>query len=218
VQPLQQAKVHIVLSQIFKQSLKTNFQAKLSNLFMKTKILKNQIGFTLMEIMVAIVIIAILSTVGLVTYSSIQKNARISKRIQDLGAMKTALETYKAATGSYPNFIYTTAPTCANGGNASTALAVLVPTYMPSIPTDPLGGTANCYLYSSNAASASNEYKLRTNVVASEMDNAAYRTQPNLIDPRRDSGTVNCTVESGAVSAWAVYTSLGTTATNGCAY
>jgi prepilin-type N-terminal cleavage/methylation domain-containing protein len=183
---------------------------------MNTKILKNQMGFTLMEIMVAIVIIAILSTVGLVTYSSIQKNARISKRIQDLAAMKTALETYKSATGSYPNFIYTTAPTCTNGGNASTALAALVPTYMPTIPTDPLGGASNCYLYSSNAASASNEYKLRTNT--SEMDNAAYRTQPNLIDPKRDSGTVDCTVESGDVSAWAVYTSLGTAATNSCAY
>lgn len=180
-------------------------------------------GFTLIELLVVIAIIAVLSTIGLVVYSSVQKNARVSKRIQDLEAMKTALETYKASTGYYPSTtstIYTTAATCAN---TTTALAALVPQYMPTLPTDPLGGT-NCYLYSTNTNGTNNatEYKLRTNITSSgEMDDAAYRTQPNLIDPKRDAGTVDCTVESGgttSVTAWAVHVSNGITASNGCAY
>ena len=177
-------------------------------------------GFTLIELLVVIAIIAILSTIGLVVYSSVQRNARISKRVQDLDAMKTALETFKAANGFYPSTassIYTTTATCLN---STAALAPLVPTFMPALPTDPLGGT-NCYLYSTSAgAGGSQEYKLRTNVTsAGEMDNTAYRTQPNLIDPERDAGIVDdCAVGAGAVSGWAVFSSLGDTATNACAY
>ncbi len=173
-------------------------------------------GFTLIELLVVIAIIAILATVGLVMYSSVQKSVRISKRLQDLDALKTAIETYRSSTGSYPNNIYTTPATCAN---TATALAVLVPTYMPVLPQDPLGGT-NCYLYSSNAASASTEYKVWTNVTtAGEMGNTEYRTQPNYIDPERDGGTVDdCAIGAGTVTAWAVYNSAGTTATNSCAY
>ena len=177
-------------------------------------------GFTLIELLVVIAIIAILSTIGLVVYSSVQKNARISKRVQDLNAMKTALETYKAANGFYPSTassIYTTTATC---GNTTTALTPLVPLYMPALPNDPLGG-ANCYLYSTSAgAGGSQEYKLRTNVTsAGEMDNTAYRTQPNLIDPERDNGTADdCAVGAGDVTAWAIYSSLGIANTNACAY
>ncbi len=174
------------------------------------------LGFTLIELMVAISIIAILAAVGLVVYGSAQKTARISKRVQDILAIKTALETYKAATGYYPNNIYTTPATCAN---TATALAALVPSYMPSLPADPLGGT-NCYLYSSNAAANSVEYKLFTNVTsAGEMGNTEYRTQLGLIDPERDGGTADdCAVGAGTVTAWAVYATLGTASTNACAY
>jgi len=175
-------------------------------------------GFTLIELLVVIAIIAILSTIGLVVYSSVQKNARISKRVQDLNAMKTALETYKAANGFYPSnagSIYSGTPTCATA-TAATALGALVPTYMPVLPTDPLG-TPYCYLYETSAGNGgSQEYKLYTNTI--EMDDTVFRTQPNLIDPKRDNGTVDCAVELGAVTAWAVFNSNGTAATNGCAY
>lgn len=169
---------------------------------------KSEGGFTLIELMVAIVIVSILATIGLVTYSSAQRSARINKRMQDLQAISTALELYKTATGSYPNNIYTGTVTCANS-IAAGALGALVPAYMPILPTDPLGGT-NCYMYSSDAAASSTQYKIRTNVTTSgEMTAADYNLQPGMIDPARDVNayTNDCNITTGTstVSAWAIY-------------
>lgn len=58
-------------------------------------------GFTLMELMVAIAIVAVLSTVGLVIYSNLNKQARDAKRRQDIQAIAQALDTNKP-----PNSIY----------------------------------------------------------------------------------------------------------------
>jgi prepilin-type N-terminal cleavage/methylation domain-containing protein len=174
-------------------------------------------GFTLIELLVVIAIIAVLSTVGMIVYSSVQKNARISKRVQDLNAFKTALETFKTATGFYPNV--TTAGTfiCVDTLSGVNSLS---PTYMPSIPKDPIqSGSTNCYQYTSNAIGAAatpaaTDYKLRTNIPSSEMDSVQFRTQTNLIDPDADStADDNCVVTntgSNAVTAWAVYTSTNT--------
>lgn len=55
----------------------------------------NQIGFTLVELMVAISIVAILAVIGLVVYGNVQANARNSQREQSLQAIATALEANK---------------------------------------------------------------------------------------------------------------------------
>jgi prepilin-type N-terminal cleavage/methylation domain-containing protein len=49
-------------------------------------------GFTLVELMIGITIIAILSTVGYVVFSNIQKNARDAKRKEDVNAIAKAYE------------------------------------------------------------------------------------------------------------------------------
>lgn len=53
-------------------------------------------GFTLVELMVAISIVAILAVVGLVVYGNVQATARNSQREQSLQAIATALESNKA--------------------------------------------------------------------------------------------------------------------------
>lgn len=170
------------------------------------------VGFTLIELLVTITIIGILASVGLVVYSSTQKSARISKRLQDLQAIQSAVETYKAATGTYPKVA--AANVCVGAGTGLAAASpAFTPNYMQTLPGDP-SGSSNCYKYQSDANGT--EYKIWT--FNTEMTDTEYRAQPNYIDPKRDSGTADCAVESGAVSAWAIYSSAGTADTNACAF
>ena len=179
----------------------------ISLLFAKAK--RSCKGFTLIELMVAISVVAVLATVGMLIYSSVQKSARISKRLQDLDALKTAIETYKSATGSYP--VSATAHASVDCDSSAAALAVLVPDYMTTLPNDPSGGENNCYLYASNVTTGTaSDYKIRTN--NAEMTHAEYNNQQNYIDPRRDNGpaddATNCdhAVVTPNVTAWAAYT------------
>lgn len=55
----------------------------------------NRKGFTLIELMIAIAIVAILATIGFTVYSNAQINARDTKRKQDIDAIAAAIETKK---------------------------------------------------------------------------------------------------------------------------
>lgn len=59
-------------------------------------------GFTLVELLVTITIIAILAAIGLVTYSVALKQGRDSKRQSDLRAIQSALEQYNSDQLFYP--------------------------------------------------------------------------------------------------------------------
>lgn len=65
-------------------------------------------GFTLIELMVAISIIAVLATVGFTYYQKAQSTARDSKRIADSQEVSKALEQFKALNNTYS--IATTLP------------------------------------------------------------------------------------------------------------
>ena len=167
-------------------------------------------GFTLIELMVTISIIAILATVGAVVYSGVQKNARISKRVQDLEAIKVALESYKASTGKYP--------TVSSAGCIENLLVPLVPTYMQVIPKDPsetgCNGGSYRYVTDFNVVLLGKQYKVHT--TSTDMTDADYRAQPNLIDPKRDGGADDCKVDppavgTGNVTAWAIYSFTSST-------
>lgn len=58
-------------------------------------------GFTLLELMVAISIVAIMATIGLVVFSNAQKNARDAKRKQDIQSIAKALESNKPLNSIY---------------------------------------------------------------------------------------------------------------------
>lgn len=98
-------------------------------------------GFTLIELMVAISIIAIMSVAGIIIYTDVQKKSRDSKRKQDLKAIKTALEFYYKDNGKYPS-----ARGCPYGSNCyaySTSGENWIPElvsgkYMDRVPQDPI--------------------------------------------------------------------------------
>ncbi len=62
-------------------------------------------GFTLVELLVVISIIAILSAIGLVLYSTVLKQGRDSKRQSDLKSIQLALEQYATEADAYPGQI-----------------------------------------------------------------------------------------------------------------
>jgi prepilin-type N-terminal cleavage/methylation domain-containing protein len=198
-----------------------------------------QKGFTLIELLVTISIIAVLAAVGMVVYSSTQKAGRISKRVQDLKSIRTAIELFKTAQGRYPvaaSFICVKslpASFTPSGGTASnnkltpnTAAGVLSDGYMPQVPDDPSGPDDKyCYEYKSDASG--NEYKIRTHVTVGtgtppsltgldDMTSNDFLQQRALIDPAQDGGSQACDIDPGSppvIKAWAFYAGP-----NGCGY
>lgn len=88
-------------------------------------------GFTLIEVLVAATIIAVLVAIGMVSYSSVNKRSRDAKRRGDLEQMRSALELYRSENGYYP------AVNTLGWDTAANLSTELVPSFMPSIPSDP---------------------------------------------------------------------------------
>lgn len=98
----------------------------------KTYNLKPDSGFTLVEILVAATIIALLSTIGITGFQAVTRSGRDALRKADLEQVRSALEIYKSENNSYP------VPT---GSNPSG----LVPDYLNKLPTDPKSPTYRYY-------------------------------------------------------------------------
>ena len=63
---------------------------------------KQSKGFTIVELLIVIVIIGILATLVIVTFTGIQQKARDSQRKTDIGAVNSHITAYYAETGTYP--------------------------------------------------------------------------------------------------------------------
>lgn len=59
-------------------------------------------GFTLIEILVALAIFALITAVAVVSYQTANRKARDGRRRADLEQVRTALEIYRSDNGSYP--------------------------------------------------------------------------------------------------------------------
>lgn len=76
---------------VYQQNMKTSLPNKTDK--------KN--AFTLIELMVAIAILAILATVGLTIFSNVQKSARDARRKADIDSIAQSLENNYDATAGY---------------------------------------------------------------------------------------------------------------------
>ncbi len=63
---------------------------------------KRSEGFTIIELLIVIVVIAILATLVIVTFTGIQQRARDSQRQTDINALDSHIEAYFATNGNYP--------------------------------------------------------------------------------------------------------------------
>jgi prepilin-type N-terminal cleavage/methylation domain-containing protein len=71
---------------------------------MSSKIKKNSKGFTIVELLIVIVVIAILAALVLNSFRGVQERARDTKRRTDVNAQASQLEVYYTDNGGYPVF------------------------------------------------------------------------------------------------------------------
>jgi prepilin-type N-terminal cleavage/methylation domain-containing protein len=121
------------------------------NTYIMLKLNKRSDGFTLAELLIVVVIIAVLAAISIVAYSNISGRARDSKRISELRHVAKLVELYKADNGGYPTCSGTgtyQANTTANSGLIEACLKPeLVPKYADSLPLDPINADEKRYFY-----------------------------------------------------------------------
>jgi prepilin-type N-terminal cleavage/methylation domain-containing protein len=129
-------------------------------------------GFTLVELLVAMVIISILSSVVLFSVSGARKASRDAERQSDLRAIQTAVEAYKQKNGRYPAMASsgsgcTYVDNFATESNCYPYIVGLEP-FMPKLPRDENRGSGQGYGYITNSAGTA--YKIiAMNTVESEV-------------------------------------------------
>lgn len=142
-----------------------------------------QLGFTLIELMIVIAIIALLAAAGLASYSNSQKAARDSKRVQDVKTIQAALEQFQVQAGVYPGTGagaggggYTAGTFTPPGGSAINMTSF----YATGIPTPPTGGAAIAggppltpYEYTTDIANSATKYCICTALEATKYGNAS---------------------------------------------
>lgn len=108
-------------------------------------------GFTIVELLIVIVVIAILATLVIVTFTGIQAKARDSKRETDIDALDSHLEAFYANNGYYP----TITDLVTSGAPNTTWLNANMAGFDPTALTDPKGSiitsntpAAGTYAYS----------------------------------------------------------------------
>ena len=109
------------------------------------KILKKLLGFTLVELLVAIAIIALIISLSVISFGSVRQQGRNTQRITDIKLIQVALQNYYHDEGRYPTTLISGQPLV--GSTSST-------TYMAIIPIGPTPADGNCtstnYIYTAN--------------------------------------------------------------------
>ena len=136
----------------------------------KLKIAKG--GFTLIEVLVAATIIVLLTSIGMVSYQAVNRQARDAKRKADLEQIRAALQIYRGDCGNYPTGVSFGDLLTGNCTGSSV-------TYMQQVPQD------SKYGYSYKRLSSGASYVLCAHV---ENTDVAYAGCPDACDTNSCGG------------------------------
>lgn len=149
---------------------------------------KSMSGFTIVELLVVIVVIAILASISMVAFNGVQQRARDSQRKSDIATIQKVLAIYYSDKGGYP---------ACNGGvykgtsgsvqvctlSDPDVTAELVPNYMSKTLVDPRNTSSYVYNYALG-------YKLGADGCASDW--SSYLTTNYVIAVGLESVNIGC--------------------------
>ncbi len=78
-------------------------------------------GFTLVELLIVVIILAILAAIVVPQFTATTDDARASAFDSNLAAMRAAAELYRQQHGAYPGAVAAGSATCVNGTNETAA-------------------------------------------------------------------------------------------------
>lgn len=160
---------------------------------------KNTSGFTIVELLIVIVVIAILAAVSVVAYSGMASRARDAQRKADAQQIVKALEMYYIDNGEYPEILQTgagIAPGVANSHpaymNTWNELASKLSPYVSTISRDPINGDRNGlrYVYSYTPMRSNSDWPLLCE--ASKPRQAFYLTYRRENAPQENTAVGIC--------------------------
>lgn len=117
------------------------------------KKMKNEKGFTIVELLIVIVVIGILAAIVIVAYNGVTNKANTTKSQTNAASVQKIAEAYNADNGKYPD---TMAAFSAAGNTAKlpTGVSVVSAATTPWGLTSGNGKTSVAYLYKGSAGSA----------------------------------------------------------------
>lgn len=120
-------------------------------------------GFTIVELLIVITVIAILAAITIVAYNGVQERAQNVRRLSDIKSVQRVIEVYQTEHGTYPQT--TTNPKanwraadvltdddCSNGSSTANWIPAVAEKLPQSGAVKPIGadGKTGCYLYVSD--------------------------------------------------------------------
>lgn len=152
-------------------------------------------GFTLIEMIIVIAIIAILAGVFLTGFGGFRSTAQDSKRIADLKNVQSYLELYYSKNRAYPN--------AANWAALTTELTNPAQNLsIRSVPTDPINDASTGYIYDYAVLSGGQAY-----VIVAQLSTGTHAALQDSVDIDESNplaaaaASIDCGTTSSGVEA-----------------
>ncbi len=130
-------------------------------------------GFSLFEILIVMGLLALITTIGALSFSNVRSRAEDARRKTDIEEIRSALEQYKSNNNKYPTPIATITMGLPFG---TTGLTDTTNTYMNKIPQDPKFPSRSYYYYSADGT----DYILKTQLNNPEPTPCSLTPTPDL--------------------------------------